>query len=149
MSQRAPTNRPIPPTPGNAEEYVSVPGAPYSPPRSRSSVPISLLRNGRNPPRPHQHTRSDSVQMQPKPSSPSSRNQTAEDVQMHTIGGGFGPYAVCCNYRQTRPRTAILLIPSLYALPRTQLSIYLAPRSKLSRLLVATRQWLLSKRARP
>jgi len=30
----------------------------------------------------------------PKPSSGHSRNQTVEDVQMHNLGGGFGPYAV-------------------------------------------------------
>lgn len=30
----------------------------------------------------------------PKRAPPISRNQTAEDVQMHTLGGGFGPYAV-------------------------------------------------------
>lgn len=97
MSQRAPSTRPIPPSPGNAEQYVSVPGAPYSPPRSRNSVPISLLRKGGTVPRVQHHTSSNSVAMQPKPSSPSARNQTAEDVQMHALGGGFGPYAVCYN----------------------------------------------------
>ena len=82
------------------QEYISVPRHPYSPPRARGDVPPSLRRNGSNgtPRVLHRQQHPNALATPPKPVS-SVRNQTAEDVQMHHLGGGFGPYAVSfiCN----------------------------------------------------
>jgi hypothetical protein len=88
------SSRPVPPLPEGGDGYVAVPGVPFSTFRSRGSMPPSPMRNGGSAPRIQHHAHSSSLQVPPKPSTPSVRNQTAEQVQMHALGGGFGPYAV-------------------------------------------------------
>jgi hypothetical protein len=89
----------LPPRNGQSsrnQDYISVPRTPYSPPRARGSVPPSLMRSGSGsgPRVLHRPQYSNPAATIPKPGSLPLRNQTAEDVQMHNLGGGFGPYAV-------------------------------------------------------
>lgn len=88
----------LPPRNGQSsrnQDYISVPRTPYSPPRARGSVPPSLMRSGSGSgPRVLQRQHSNPAARTLKPGSSQLRNKTAEDVQMHNLGGGFGPYAV-------------------------------------------------------
>ncbi|KAF8339600.1 beta-glucan synthesis-associated protein-domain-containing protein [Cantharellus anzutake] len=87
---QAPPRRTRTPSQRRDSEYISVPHAPYSPPRGRNG-PVPPIRT--TMPQPVRHGSSSVNRQNSYQQRNPNLNTTAADVQNHTLGGGFGPYA--------------------------------------------------------